>query len=181
LVPFRGIRCIVGLNREDVAMLGRSLAGIAVAMMLAGRAAAGPFEDGAAAYLNGDYATALQFWKPLAASGHERAQFRVGLLYDSGLGVAQDYLEAARWFRLAADQGAADAEANLGFIYLEGKGVSQDFFEAAKWFQRAADRGAPDAQFYLGYLYANGWGVPLDYDLAEKWYRRAAEQGFAEV
>ena len=41
-------------------MLKRILAGVVLSLMLTGAAAAGPFEDGLAAYNRGDYATALR-------------------------------------------------------------------------------------------------------------------------
>ena len=42
-------------------MLKQFVAGVVVAVMLAGTAMAGPLEDGEAAYRSGDYATALSF------------------------------------------------------------------------------------------------------------------------
>ena len=44
------------------------LAGIGLVLMLTGGAAAGPFEEGTAAYERGDYATALRLWRALASS-----------------------------------------------------------------------------------------------------------------
>src|SRR3954468_19817570 len=126
------------------------MAALLVANLLvlsAGVARADPFADGVAAYNTGDYAAALAQWRPLAENGHVRAEFRLALMYDSGIGVTQDYREALKWFRLAADQGAADAAFNLGFIYDTGKGVPQDFFAAAKWYQIAADQGFAEAEF----------------------------------
>jgi hypothetical protein len=51
------------------AMLKRVIAGVAVAVMLAGSAAAGPFEDGAAAYKSGDYAEAVKMFRLAADQG----------------------------------------------------------------------------------------------------------------
>lgn len=36
-----------------------------------------------------------------AEAGHFNAQFRVGLPYESGVGIEQDYDEAARWYQTA--------------------------------------------------------------------------------
>ena len=49
-----------------------------------------------------------------------KAQFNLGLSYDTGTGVPQDPAEAARWFRRAADQGDATAQQNLGVKYANG-------------------------------------------------------------
>ena len=66
---------------------------------------AGPLEDATAADERGDYATALQLLRPLAAQGSAQAQYKLGLMYQAGEGVSQNYAEAAKWFRKAADQG----------------------------------------------------------------------------
>ena len=60
------------------------------------------FAKGFAAYHSGDYVTALKQWLPLAEQGNASAQYRIGWMYGSGNGVAQDYAEALKWYRLAA-------------------------------------------------------------------------------
>lgn len=114
-------------------------------------------------------------------AGSAEAQFRLGVMYEVGLGVGQDSGEAVKWFRRAAEQGHPDAQNNLGFMYVYGRGVAQDDAEAAKWYRRAAEQGYAGAQFNLGRRYADGRGVPKDDAEAVKWLRRAAEQGFAEA
>jgi TPR repeat protein len=74
---------------------------------------AGPVDDAGAAYRRGDYATALQLFRPLADDGREDAQYYLGFMYYNAKGVAQDYAEAAKWFRLAADQGHSNARPNV--------------------------------------------------------------------
>src|SRR5687767_12520940 len=94
--------------------------GIAVCV-LAQPAVAGPLEDGVAAYDRGDYATALQFLRPLAERGLAYAQFNLGVMYERGRGVPQDYAKAAKWFRLAAEQGEVIPQLNLAYMYLDGQ------------------------------------------------------------
>ena len=45
-----------------------------------------------------------------AEKGDAKAQFVLGLKYDTGKGVPQDYAEAAKWYRKAKDQGVASAQ-----------------------------------------------------------------------
>ena len=53
------------------------------------------------------------FWYRLAAEkGDALAQFKLGLMYESGEGVPQDFAEAVRWYRLDAEQGSAAAQAH---------------------------------------------------------------------
>jgi len=68
----------------------------AMFLALAGAAAAGPFDDAGAAFNRGDYATALQLWRPLAEDGDAKAQATLGVMYENALGVPQDYPEAAK-------------------------------------------------------------------------------------
>jgi TPR repeat protein len=137
------------------------------------------FDEGLAAAQAGDYATALQEWRPLAEQGHASAQYNLGVMYDNGREVLQDYVEAVIWYRRAADLGHASAQNNLGFLYDSGRGVMQDYAEAVIWYRRAADLGHVSAQYNLGVMYNTGLGVTQDYAEAMIWYRRAAEQGHA--
>ena len=49
-----------------------------------------------------------------AAAGDPISQFKLGLLYDNGQGVARSYVQAIDWYSEAAEQGFADAQNNLG-------------------------------------------------------------------
>ena len=75
------------------------------------------FNKGWTAAQNGDFASALKEWKPLAEQGYAKAQYNLGVMYYNGYGVPQDYKEAARFYTLAAEQGDADAQYNLGLMY----------------------------------------------------------------
>ena len=81
-----------------------------------------------------------------AEKGDAKAQFVLGLKYDTGKGVPQDSAEAAKWYRKAAEQGYADAQFNLGTMYDEGRGVHQDYAEAAKWYRKAKDQGVASSR-----------------------------------
>ncbi|MHA1567263.1 MAG: tetratricopeptide repeat protein [Alphaproteobacteria bacterium] len=140
-------------------------------------AAAGPFEDGFAAYKEGDYATALEQWRPLAEQDVAVAQYNIGVMYRNGEGVPQDYGEAVTWYRKAADQGYAPAQYNLGIRYRNGQGVQRDNGEAVNWYRLAAEQGLASAQNDLGLMYLEGLAVPQDFVLAHKWFNLSAAQG----
>ena len=46
---------------------------------------------------------ALREYKPLAEQGVALAQFFLGLMYEEGLGVAQDAAQAAVWYRKVSE------------------------------------------------------------------------------
>lgn len=109
-------------------------------------AAAGPYEDAAAAVERGDFETAFRLWQPFAEHGNAKAQYNLGLMYHSGKGVAQHYAEAVKWYRRAAEQGHAIAQHNLAFMYSSGKGGKQDHVQAYMWFSLAAAKGNKKAK-----------------------------------
>ena len=149
------------------------LGAFAVATALGAPAAAGPLEDGNAAYREKAYAKAAELWQPLAEKGDATAQFSLGTLYAEGEGVEQNDATAFMWFQRAANQGNAAAQYNVGASYAAGAGVEKSDADAAKWFQRAADQGMAFAQLNLGLLYAAGNGVPQDNVEAFKWLELA--------
>ena len=85
------------------------LATLVLSLSLIAPGWAGPFEDGAAASLRGDHATAVRLWRPLAEQGDTSAQYNLGLAYDFGSGVPQDYVMAHKWYNLTAAQGIEGA------------------------------------------------------------------------
>ena len=145
-----------------------------VLVAIGGAATAGPFEDAVAAYRSGDYAAALRVWRRLAEQGDADAQFRLGVMYESGQGMLRNDAEAISWYRKAAEQDDAVAQFNLGVMY--AKGVSPNHAEAALWYRRAADYGLAGAQFNLGMMYGGGEGVPQDYVQAHMWLNLSASQ-----
>lgn len=94
------------------------------------------------AYDQGDYATALAEWTPLAENGDATAQSLLGLMYRGNPGMAADDATSTVWYHRAAEQGHAHAQYNLGLAYLAGRGVRQDDVAAYMWLDLAA-QGIP--------------------------------------
>src|SRR6266699_2612959 len=61
--------------------------------------------------------------KASADNGDAAAQFQLGMLYASGMGVPRDIVKAAKWHRKAAEQGLTTAQYQLGLDYANGDGV----------------------------------------------------------
>jgi len=133
-------------------------------------------EKAARAMGTGDFKTALNELRPLAAKGDPNAQFLLGMLYDAGKGVPQDAALAASWYRKAAQQDHLLGQFYLGVLYFFGQGVKQDYKEAARWLRAPAERGIDQAQFYLGSLYSRGDGVKKDHSEAVRLLTGAAAQ-----
>jgi len=103
------------------------------------------------AYQRGEYSKTVKELRYLAEHGDVRAQYDLGVLYDTGQGVPQDNQEAMNWYHRAAEQGEARAQYNLGLLYANGQGIPQDYAEAYYWITLAAAQGnvhAVEAQDY---------------------------------
>ena len=85
-------------------------------------------------------AQALADLRARAEAGDAEAQFILGGIYVTGVGMPQDAAEAVAWYRRAAEQGDARAQYNLGGMYAEGLGVPPDAVEAHMWLTIAASR-----------------------------------------
>ena len=146
-------------------------------LLIANSGFAADYAKGFSAFSEGDYATALAEWQPLAEEGDRSGQFGLGLLYANGWGVDLNDNEALKWYGLAAAQGHAEAAYNLGVMSANGWGVAQSDEQAYKWYSQAAALGFPTAQISLGKMYAIGFGAPLDTVQAHMWYNVAALLG----
>jgi tetratricopeptide (TPR) repeat protein len=104
------------------------------------------------------------------------AQFRLGNMYENGLGVVKNYAKAMEYYQLAADQKNVDAQFRLGNMYENGLGVVKNYAKAMEYYRLAADQKNVDAQFKLGNMYDFGRGVARDDVEAMRYYELAAAQ-----
>ncbi|MDZ4261434.1 MAG: tetratricopeptide repeat protein [Pseudomonadota bacterium] len=82
----------------------------------------------------GNFDSAVSIWKALAEKGDPQAQFNLGLMYHSGLGLAQSEGEAVKWYKKAAEGGYSAARVYLVVGYEEGWfGLSRDQQKADYW------------------------------------------------
>ena len=152
----------------------RFLAVLAFAFAAAARAG---FDEGEQAFKRRDFRTALSEFTPLADGGDARAQYYLGVMFVSGLGVARDEAKAADYLDRSAVQGNAQAQAILGAMHLQGRGVPKDEAKGADLIRRAADTGLANAQYWMGVLLVEGrGGLPKDPATAAQWFKAAADQ-----
>ena len=70
------------------------------------------FDKGFAAYMMGDYSTALTEWRDRARQGSVTAQANLGNMYEVGAGVIQSNILAHQWYNIAASNGDVTAREN---------------------------------------------------------------------
>jgi uncharacterized protein len=110
-----------------------------------------------------------------AHSGNPEAQFQLGVVYQSGIGVEKSEFEAMRWYSLAANNGHTEAQNNLAYLYEAGPDGLKDMAEAVKWYKRGAVYGSAMAQYNMGRLYLLGRGVQQSEDEGLRWMEKSAE------
>ena len=87
------------------------------------------------------YTKAVGCYRRAAAEGHAEAQYRLGLLYQEGLGTSdrqRNPRAAVQCFQRAAHQGFAEAQHHLGLLFYHGQGVPRDLVRARGFWRRAA-------------------------------------------
>jgi localization factor PodJL len=124
-----------------------------------------------------DPAAAAVWFEKAAAQNLAQAQFRLGAIYEKGVGVPRDPNKARDYYQKAANQGHVRAMHNLAVMLAEGVEGKPDYASAAQWFRRAADYGVRDSQFNLAILYARGMGVTQNLGQSYVWFDIAARQG----
>ncbi len=155
-------------------LIPRAAAVAAVLCLFATPAWAG-YKEGAAAYKQRDYTTALRELWPLAEQGHMNAQLLLASCYMFGKGTAKDLVEAEKWMRKAAEQGSPLGQFSLGGMLYHGLGVKVDYPQAMAWWRRAAEQQFVKAQYQLGGVYAEGKAVRPNLVLAYMWFDIARE------
>lgn len=152
---------------------------------------AGAISEAETAIKSGDYAHALELFKPLAESDNPEAMLGMGRLYRNGWGVGKNPDTAISWFGKAANlwnekarQGDPRAWASLGIMFNKGLGYKRDRSKAQEYFKYAFDQAQPrafsgdlESQYLLGTLYSSGKGVPKDIYAGVDWLTKAGEGG----
>ena len=125
-----------------------------------------------------DIASAVR-WYRLAADADPVAAYRLGVLAETGDGMAKDPAEALKWFRAAAAQYQPDALLRLAEAARDGSlGVPKDPAEAERLFKSAADHGQPTALLTLGAMREGAGGDDVS---AQRSWREAADRGVPEA
>lgn len=133
------------------------------------------YRQGKSLYDAKNYKQAFPKLKAAAEKGHKKAQYRVGLCYDKGRGVAEDDAQAVAWYQKSAAQDYAKAQYQLGKCYKNGEGIAKDEKKAADLFMKAARQENADGMYQLAKCYLTGTGVAKDEAKARSWVRKAVK------
>ena len=128
-------------------------------------------EDG----MTPDYPKALACYQKAMLRRCPYAAFRLGWLYNEGLGVEQDTVRALNYYKQAVSMSYPDALADMGSFYRKGKLVERDYTQAMEYLQKAAAKGNVKAMYEIYQMFLRGEGVQPDFKLAKEWLRRSMD------
>ena len=115
-----------------------------------------------------DCSQALYYFKQGTLKGNAHSMYRLGLLYQNGLGVKKDENRARDLFRKAAEkEGHSGAAYSLATSQYHNE-YNPDYKEAIYWYLVLAEAGLTSAHFFLADMHMNGYGVKKDYVEAYK-------------
>ena len=99
------------MDRPTLSLRGYALLTALLIGALCAQALAADFQTGVEAFERGDFAAALDEWRPLAEQGSARAQGNLGAMYYLGQGLPEDDVQAYAWLNIAVAQGEKNIEA----------------------------------------------------------------------
>lgn len=118
----------------------------------------------------------LGWLRTQAAEGDTEAWYRLGLVYEEGIGVPPDPVAARAAYGEAARRGHVSAQFRLAQM-LSQSGEPADLAEARHWYAEAAAQGLVAAAFNAALFEENGIGGEVDLPAAAVHYEQAARGG----
>ena len=97
------------------------------------------------------------------------------VLYESGLGVAQDFTKAREWYLKGA--AAGDGYGQRGRRSPNSLGVAQEYVDEGVVLRKPPTGATPRPCRCMSVLYFNGQGVVQNYVKAREWLEKAVAVG----
>jgi hypothetical protein len=117
-----------------------------------------------------DLKIAAHYYLLAAQRGNASAAYKLGDMFENGIGVGKSYANALKWYRTAADLGDKYGQYRVGWFYQQGLGVSKNSQEAVKWYTLSAKQDNEWAYHSLAFMLADGEGLPKNTDLARQYF-----------
>ncbi len=153
------------------------------------------YRDGIDAYRQGNYAAARKKWTRLADGGDVFAQWRLGNMYRTGMGVKKSSSKAFKYYRQCAEQHrettrytehtrvTVDCYVRLARYFETGvkaAKIQKNVPHALKLYKFTATHfGHPGAQYSIGRMYLRGVGVGKNVSKGLRWLNLSARKKYA--
>ncbi|HEY9052820.1 MAG TPA: hypothetical protein VIQ03_14810 [Gammaproteobacteria bacterium] len=115
-----------------------------------------------------------KFQLKLAARGHAPAQYKLGMLYETGRGIPLNVEFAKEWYRRSAAQDYKPAINRLVYLDIVQNGMNDSHKSWLDQIDQEAKAGDGEAQFLLGQMYAKGVAKEQNFDTAILLLRKAS-------
>ena len=122
----------------------------------------------------------MEYFRKAADMGNGEAMCQIGLLYDSGKGVAKNIDTANQWYLKAGEAGFSYGYLNLANNYKSAK----NYDKAVSCFHKAVEMGNEDAikeEANFIKTIADDYYSAEDYAKVLEYYRKAADLGNASA
>lgn len=115
----------------------------------------------------------IEIYKKEAEVGEGELQYKLGLIYENGIGIRKNSKNAIYWYEKAAINGIRDANNRLACLYY-CKHDNESFEKAFDLLKKHAEIGDASTQCLLANIYKFD---ECDYENALKWYEKASAKG----
>ena len=123
---------------------------------------------------NGYIRNNINRYKSIAEKGDGEFQYKLGLMYEKGIGVTKNSKSAVYWYEKAAENGIRNANNRIAWLYYTGKFGVDAVDKAFELLKKHAEVGDASIQCLLANIYEYD---ECDYENAIKWYEKASEKG----
>ena len=113
-------------------------------------------------------------YKEIAENGDSELQYKLGYMYENGIGVPKNSKSAVYWYEKAAENGMRNANNRIAWLYYTGKFGVDAVDKAFELLKKHAEVGDASIQCLLANIYEYD---ECDYENAIKWYEKASEKG----
>lgn len=113
------------------------------------------------------------FVEPQTEKMRPFVQYRIGKMYNYGLGTDRNFGKAFEWFEKAAAAENKYAQYSLGSLYYYGNGVEQNFEKAFSLYKKSADKGNAYGCYRAAKMLESGMGTEIDTELSAEYFKKA--------
>ncbi len=119
-------------------------------------------------------ADVFKFQQKLAVIGDASAQYKLGIMYETGQGTDVDLNEALKWYEKSAAQDHKAALRRISYIHILSDGYKPALHEEwLKTLKKDAGNQDGEAMLLLGTMYKDGIAVKKNLQTAEKFFKQA--------
>ncbi len=125
-------------------------------------------------FAGGASTTVFRFQQTMADKGLPQAQYKLGMMYETGSAVEQNMLQAKFWYGRAAFQNYKPARHRLTYLDIKQNGFTPQHEQWVRDLKQDAAHGNGEAMLLLGQMYEDGIALQRDLDKSITVLRKAS-------